>query len=431
MLRMKTVVTIGLGVGVLACGGWALPNWTLRAKATVGRAEAAVGRASVPAARTCQSADAATAVVTVGPPAPARIESTGHSAAVRTPQIQLALLLDTSNSMDGLIDQAKRQLWKIVNEFIPARRDGLRPELRVALLEYGNNGLVAAEGYIRLVCPMTDDLDKVSEELFKLKTNGGNEFCGQVIKAATDMLDWSTASDDLKLIFIAGNEPFTQGPVDYAAACRAAIAKGITVNTIHCGDESAAIAGKWKDGALLADGEFLLIDQNQAVVHVAAPQDKEIADLGVELNKTYIPYGEGAWLNQERQAEQDSNSITLGSGSAVQRAVCKASSNYANSGWDLIDAIQQSVVKLVDVKTDDLPENMRSMTIEQREAYIKQQASARTELQQKINTLNAQREAYVAAKMKESAEQSVDTLDTAIVKACRKQAEARNYEFKE
>jgi hypothetical protein len=30
--------------------------------------------------------------------------------------IMLALLLDTSNSMDGLIDQAKSQLWKIVNE---------------------------------------------------------------------------------------------------------------------------------------------------------------------------------------------------------------------------------------------------------------------------------------------------------------------------
>ena len=36
------------------------------------------------------------------------------------PRVQLALLLDTSNSMDGLIDQAKSQLWKIVNEFIPA-----------------------------------------------------------------------------------------------------------------------------------------------------------------------------------------------------------------------------------------------------------------------------------------------------------------------
>ncbi|MEZ5022383.1 MAG: hypothetical protein R2728_03810 [Chitinophagales bacterium] len=32
-------------------------------------------------------------------------------------KIQIALLLDTSNSMDGLIEQAKGKLWSIVNEF--------------------------------------------------------------------------------------------------------------------------------------------------------------------------------------------------------------------------------------------------------------------------------------------------------------------------
>ena len=35
--------------------------------------------------------------------------------------IMIALLLDTSNSMDGLIDQAKSQLWKIVNEVAAAK----------------------------------------------------------------------------------------------------------------------------------------------------------------------------------------------------------------------------------------------------------------------------------------------------------------------
>ena len=35
--------------------------------------------------------------------------------------IKVALLLDTSNSMDGLIDQAKAQLWEIVNEFSYAK----------------------------------------------------------------------------------------------------------------------------------------------------------------------------------------------------------------------------------------------------------------------------------------------------------------------
>src|SRR5688500_10235204 len=63
----------------------------------------------------------------------------------RPPSVQIALLLDTSNSMDGLIEQAKSQLWKIVNEFITAKHGGLRPELQVALFEYGKSSLSASE----------------------------------------------------------------------------------------------------------------------------------------------------------------------------------------------------------------------------------------------------------------------------------------------
>jgi len=46
----------------------------------------------------------------------------------RRPVVQIALLLDTSNSMDGLIHQAQTQLWKIVNEMarLPARTDRSR-----------------------------------------------------------------------------------------------------------------------------------------------------------------------------------------------------------------------------------------------------------------------------------------------------------------
>src|SRR5688572_16962107 len=56
--------------------------------------------------------------------------------------IMLALLLDTSNSMDGLIDQAKSQLWKIVNELSMAKcYDGRKPRIKIALYEYGNDAL--------------------------------------------------------------------------------------------------------------------------------------------------------------------------------------------------------------------------------------------------------------------------------------------------
>ena len=100
------------------------------------------------------------------------------------PAVDIALLLDTSNSMDGLINQAKNQLWTIVGQFAKAKKNGQTPTLRVALLEYGNTHLPASEGYLRQVIQLTDDLDAVSEALFELKTQGGDEYCGQVIQEA-------------------------------------------------------------------------------------------------------------------------------------------------------------------------------------------------------------------------------------------------------
>src|SRR5688572_10213943 len=53
------------------------------------------------------------------------------------PKIQIAILIDTSGSMDGLIDQARTQLWKIVNEFATVKQNGVTPDVEVALYEYG------------------------------------------------------------------------------------------------------------------------------------------------------------------------------------------------------------------------------------------------------------------------------------------------------
>jgi hypothetical protein len=72
--------------------------------------------------------------------------------------------------MDGLIGQAKSQLWNIVQQFADAKKNGMTPALRVSVFEYGNTNLPATEGYIRQVV-LTDDLDSVSQALFQLTTN--------------------------------------------------------------------------------------------------------------------------------------------------------------------------------------------------------------------------------------------------------------------
>lgn len=363
---------------------------------------------------------AALAVLTLGAPV---------TPPPKKPVIQLAILLDTSNSMDGLIDQARTQLWRVVNEFATAKQGGKTPELQVALFEYGNDGLPAAEGHIRLVLPLTTDLDKVSEELFALKTNGGSEYCGQVIEAATKRLNWNGSNDDLKVIFIAGNEPFDQGTVDFKATCKAAVTNGIVVNTIFCGSAQEGIETKWKAGAEMADGRFMSIDQNYRPPEIAAPQDAEIARLGAEMNKTYIAYGTAGGSGKARQEAQDTNAASAAPSANVQRQVAKSQAFYSNASWDLVDAKKEGSVDLDKVDVKDLPPEMQKMTAAERKAYVDQKAKERAQLQEQIKKLDAERQKYVAEEMKKQAKGATSTLDAAIVESVREAAKTKGYTF--
>jgi hypothetical protein len=345
-------------------------------------------------------------------------------------KVQLAILLDTSGSMSGLIDQAKTQLWQIVNTFISAKQNGRTPFVEVALYEYGNSGLDETTHFIRQIEPLTRDLDKVSDHLFKLTTNGGQEYCGAVIRRALDDLAWDASPGVYKAIFVAGNEPFTQGPINASDTCRSAIAKGVIVNTIHCGAEQVGVDTGWKSGAMLADGKFLIIDQNKAVVHVDAPQDPEIVKLNTLLNATYISYGARAAEGKALQVSQDANAIANASaGSAVNRIASKASVNYCNGSWDLVDACAQKDFDLSKVADAELPPELKGKTLDEKRSWIEQKKSERASIQKQILDLNKQREAYVADKLKDKKGNAGDTLDAVVTSAVRDQAKTKGFAF--
>ena len=346
--------------------------------------------------------------------------------------VEVAILLDTSNSMDGLISQAKSQLWTIVQQFALAEKDACAPRLRVALFEYGNTNLPAREGYVRQVVPLTDDLDVLSEALFALTTNGGDEYCGQVIDEAISRLDWSNLRGAYRTIFIAGNEPFTQGSVDYEKACKRAAKQRIVVNTIHCGHHREGVEGHWQDGARLGRGEFFNIDQDRAVVHIPCPQDDEIMRLNIELNETYLWYGTAEKRDYfcNNQKAQDSNASGLSSSVAVSRSVTKSGKAYNNSQRDLVDALAEDEEILQTVPERDLPDAMQAMTPAERTTYLKEMAASRAELKQKIGEQAAAREVYLAAERKKlAAETGAETLGDVVVTAIRKQLLAAGFEF--
>ncbi len=342
-----------------------------------------------------------------------------------TRNIQVALLLDTSNSMDGLIDQAKAQLWEIVNELSYAKCGHNTIKLEIALYEYGNDGLPSQEGFIRQVLPFSNDLDEISKELFALTTNGGNEYCGKVINTSINQLGWKKNNNHLKLIFIAGNEPFTQGPVNYKDAAVDASEKDITINTIFCGNFRQGIDTMWKHGADITGGEYSAIDHNRETVHIATPYDNVILELNNKLNGTYIYYGHRGAQKRELQAEQDSNARSYSPANAVSRTVSKSSGFYKNKSWDLIDAAEDESFEVEKVAKEELPEELKNKSEKELKQYIAQKSTARKEIQSKINELNKKRVQFI----KDNSKKDDSNLETALLNAIKKQGRKKSFSW--
>ncbi|MDR2681209.1 MAG: VWA domain-containing protein, partial [Tannerella sp.] len=316
--------------------------------------------------------------------------------------IQVALLLDTSGSMDGLIDQAKSRLWNIVNTLTTLRFKGQTPEIRIALYEYGNDDIPASDGYVRLVTPLTADLDLISEKLFALRTNGGLEYCGTVIDKATKGLDWSTNDTDIHLIYIAGNEAFTQGEISYKEAVSSALRKNITVNTIHCGDRTDGVEGMWKDGADKGNGKFFNIDHNARIRYIVTPYDDRIDRCNVRLNETYINYGHTGELKKQNQALQDQNAASISPANKAERIVSKTKTVYKNTSWDLVDLAEKDEEALHKLKQSELPKELQGKSATEVKSYIDRKKKERSEIQKEIETLAKQRQAYIDEELKKN-----------------------------
>ncbi|MDF1564823.1 MAG: VWA domain-containing protein [Deltaproteobacteria bacterium] len=342
-------------------------------------------------------------------------------------RVEIAILLDTSGSMDGLIDQAKTKLWGLVNTVASARHAGRAPDLRVALYEYGKSSVPARQGHIRQVVGLTRDLDAVSEALFSLRTDGGDEYCGQAIEKAVTELEWSEG-DHYRAIFIAGNEPFTQGPVSFKSAISKARQEGITVNTIHCGDEASAQAGQWNAAAALAGGKAMNIDQNAAVATIVTPYDAKLATLGAKLNDTYVAYGTRGKSKASRQRKLDEKAAEAAPAAAADRSVAKASGQYRADDWDLVDGLASGAVSLEALGDDDMPEELAGKNEKQRAAFVKEKAKERQQLQEEIRELEQKRRGFVAEARKKAGPKK-DTFDVAVEGAVTEQMSAAGFDF--
>jgi hypothetical protein len=184
----------------------------------------------------------------------------------------------------------------------------------------------------------------------------------------------------------------------------------------------------------LAEGESFNIDQDRAVVQIKCPQDEIIIKLNAELNKTYLWYGakEDRHRYADNQKAQDDNASSIGSSTAASRASIKAGGAYKNVGRDLVDAMKEDKEVLNKVKSEDLPDNLKDKTPEEREAYVKELTAKRAEIQKQINALSIEREAHLVKERQRAAAPSGNaTLGEAVASTINKQLEKSGFESTE
>lgn len=345
-------------------------------------------------------------------------------------KIQVAILLDVSNSMDGLIDQAKAQLWTMVNTLGRVHCDNkANPKIEIALYEYGSPRNDERNGYIKQINNFITDLDSLSENLFALTTNGGDEYCGHVIFKSVQQLKWDANPNSYKVVFIAGNESFRQGSVSFTQACTEARSKGVIVNTIYCGDRQQGIREYWNLVGECGNGSFSNINQDHKIEDIATPYDDEIFKLNEKLNSTYITYGARGQEFYSKQEKMDVANSAMSKKAAIQRVETKSNSKvYNNAGWDLVDraADNEAEIEKIDKKT--LPDSLRNKTTAELKIIVSQKKKERAAIQTKIISLNQQRQKFINDQKTNAATTTVVTLETEVERIIKEQV--KRYKMK-
>jgi uncharacterized protein YegL len=202
--------------------------------------------------------------------------------------LEMVFVIDTTGSMNGLLDAAKQRILRIVNGVMREQH----VTVRVGLVAYRDHG----DQYVTQVLPLTDDLDKVYTTLMDYEAAGGGDGPEDVRRALDDAVynsGWSETAPDLtQVIFLVGDAPphddYVDSPDTLVSATRA-FQYGILVNTIQCGF-SGETERAWRMIADSGHGKYFAIAADGGIQAITSPYDEQLAALARKLGTTVTPY---------------------------------------------------------------------------------------------------------------------------------------------
>jgi len=359
-------------------------------------------------------------------------------------KMEIVFVVDTTGSMGGLIDGAKKTIWSIVNDVSAAQP---KPEIKIGFVAYRDKGDV----YVTQDHELTSDLDSAFSTLQKFAASGGGDTPEHVsagLHDAVSKMNWSEGgSADKALyqaIFLVGDAPphidYKDG-LDYKVEADRAAQKGIFVNTIRCGD-AADTEAVWLDIAKRGQGNYFSIAQTGGVVSIDTPFDSEMVKLGAELETTTIAR---RGMEAERNRSFASAGIRIGrpgDGAAapslakmraddgkenyIARQAFNAKSGQIYAAFDLVTDIVNGR-KIESIKDTEWPDDLKKKPLAERRALLEKKVSERKDIQAKLIALETKRNAFLRTQADKSGASS--GFDQKMVGALKKQAKKNGFRY--
>ncbi len=323
--------------------------------------------------------------------------------------IEVCFVLDTTGSMRGLIDSAKKKIWSIANQIVQSENKPQR--IRFGLVGYRDRG----DTYVTKFHGLSDDLDSIYLHLSKFAAKGGGdhpESVNQALHEAVEKMEWSQNKETKKIIFLVGDAPPKMSYADdtkFYESCAVAIKKGIRLNTLQCGADSET-TNIWTSIASLGNGKFAMIPQDGGTVQVGSQYDNDLNDVELKINETIMLYGnkkvrrrEGVKLEALNKASNEEKAWR-----ATYNTNAGRSDAIAGKQVDLVDMWSNKEIELGAIKQENLPEVYQSLDEDSLKSKLDDLVSERKQLQKNQIALVKKREEEIRNKLKEHPNDAFD-----------------------
>ncbi|MCB1413582.1 MAG: VWA domain-containing protein [Xanthobacteraceae bacterium] len=341
------------------------------------------------------------------------------------PTVEVAFVLDTTGSMGGLIEGAKRKIWSIATAILDSNPDA---DIRMGLVAYRDIG----DDYVTKTFDLTTDIQDLYARLLETRARGGGDWpesVNEALDVAVNKLQWTQGDAARRIVFLVGDAPphmdYAQD-TKYPATLAVAKQKGIIVNAVQAG-AARDTERTWRDIAQHGNGRFIPIPQDGGqVVVIETPYDDDIIILQKEINGTVIPYGPRALRERTASKTRQLSEVAAAAPASASDMAsylnkrARRSAEAVTGGGDLVGDVASGRRKLATIKDADLPDSFRTLTPEQRAAVLDKQMTSRKALNAKLAVLVAKRDRYVAEQQAKSAPKT-SSFDRAVADTLRAQ----------